>query len=76
MTIAPNNSERERKQTKSVKRSKKRDYLNRIEMKKNEAMKMFIENEGCQTFFCKRTNKTEVKTQSFLIFSIEAIQFK
>ena len=45
-------------------------------MKKNEAMKMFIENEGCQTFFCKRTNKTEVKTQSFLIFSIEAIWFK
>ena len=73
MTIAPNNSERERKQTKSVKSSKKRDYLNRIEMKKNEAMKMFIENEGCQKDV--KTRK-DVKTQSFLIFSIEAIRFK
>ena len=56
----------ERKKTKFVKRSEQRDYLNRIEMKKNEPMNMFIENKGCQTFFNKRSNNIEVKTQSFL----------
>ena len=57
----------ERKKTKFVKRSEQRDYLNRIEMKKNEPMNMFIENKGCQSvFFCKRTNKIEVIIQNLL----------
>ena len=41
----------ERKKTKFVKRLAQRDYLNRIEMKKNEPMNMFIENKGCQSVF-------------------------
>ena len=58
----------ERKKTKFVKRSEQRDYLNRIEMKKNEPMNIFIENKGCQSvfFFCKRANNIEVKTQTLL----------
>ena len=54
-------------ETKFVKRSEQRDYLNRIEMKKNEPINMIIENKGCQTvFFCKRTNDIEVKAQNLL----------
>ena len=53
----------ERKKTKFVKRSEQRDYLNRIEMKKNEPMNMFIGNKGCQTCY-KRTNNIEVKPQT------------
>ena len=58
----------ERKKTKFVKRSEQRDYLNRIEMKKNEPMNIFIENKGCQSvfFFCKQANNIEVKTQTLL----------
>ena len=58
----------ERKKTKFVKRSEQRDYLNRIEMKKNEPMNMFIDNKECQSvfFFCKRANDIEVKTQTLL----------
>ena len=45
-----------------MKRSEQRDYLNRIEMKKNEPMNMFIENKRCQSFFFKKqTNNIEVK---------------
>ena len=58
----------ERKKTKFVKRSEQRDYLNRIEMKKNEPMNMFIENKGCQSvFFCKRTNNIEEKHKTYCI---------
>ena len=50
-----------------MKRLEQRDYLNRIEMKKNELMNMFIVNKGCQSvFFCKRNNNIEVKTQNLL----------
>ena len=38
-------------ETKFVKRSEQRDYLNRIEMKKNEPINVIIENKGCQTVF-------------------------
>ena len=38
-------------ETKFVKRSEQRDYLNRIEMKKNEPINMIIENKRCQTVF-------------------------
>ena len=38
-------------ETKFVKHSEQRDYLNRIEMKKNEPINMIIENKGCQTAF-------------------------
>ena len=41
----------ERKKTKFVKRSEQRVYLNRIEMKKNEPMNMFIDNKECQSVF-------------------------
>ena len=59
---------KERKKTKFVKRSEQRDYLNRIEMKKNEPMNMFIDNKERQSvfFFCKRANNTELKTQNIL----------
>ena len=57
----------ERKKTKFVKRSEQRDYLNRIEMKKNEPMNMFIENKGCQSvFFVNEPINIEVKTQNLL----------
>ena len=56
----------ERKKTNFMKRSEQCDYLNRIEMKKIEQMDMFIENKGCQSSFCERTNNIEVKTQSLL----------
>ena len=57
----------ERKKTKFVKRSEQRDYLNQIEMKKNETINMIIENKGCQkVFFCKRTNDIKVKAQNLL----------
>ena len=46
-----------------MERSEKRDYLNRIEMKKNEPINMFIENKGCQFFLYKQTNNVEVKTK-------------
>ena len=41
----------DRKKTKFVKRSEQGDYLNRIEMKKNEPINVIIENKGCQTVF-------------------------
>ena len=50
-----------------MKRLEQREYLNRIEMKKNEPMNMFIENKECQSvFFCKRNNNIEVKTRNLL----------
>ena len=50
-----------------MKCSEQQNYLNWIEVEKTEPMKMFIENKGCQTFFCiKQTNNTEVNIQSLL----------
>ena len=51
-------------ETKFVKRSEQRDYLNRIEMKKNEPINMIIENKGCQTVFS--VNEPMTKAQNLL----------
>ena len=41
----------DRKKTKFVKRSEQKDYLNRIEMKKNEPIDMIIEKKDVKQFF-------------------------
>ena len=51
-------------ETKFVKRSEQRDYLNRIEMKKNEPINMIIKNKGCQTVFS--VNEPMTKAQNLL----------
>ena len=57
---------KERKKTKFVKRSEQRDYLNRIEMKKNEPMNMFIDNKECQSVFFFVKEPITLKTQTLL----------
>ena len=52
----------ERKKTKFVKRSEHRDYLNRIEMKKNEPMNMFV-----VSFFVNEPIRLKLKQKTYCI---------
>ena len=66
----------ERKKTKFVKRLAQRDYLNRIEMKKNEPMNMFIENKGCQSvfFFVNEQITLKLKHKTYCIENKQTLE--